>query len=150
MGTSRRLCALALGIVVAAGCGDEPSTTRSPGATPGSGTSQPGDPSDPSQPGSPALPPTDPSTGPAAGNPDGACAVPAEAKAEDVSTPTTVVGSGTKESCTGAAFVAAVAKGGVITFDCGPEPTTITLTETAKVYNDTGPKVVIDGGNKSP
>jgi hypothetical protein len=44
--------------------------------------------------------------------------------------------------------VAAVAKGGVITFDCGPAPVTITLTETAKVFNDTGPKVVIDGGGK--
>jgi hypothetical protein len=74
--------------------------------------------------------------------------VPAEAKAEDSSQPKTVVGTGTKESCTGDAFVAAVALGGVITINCGPDPATITLTKTAKVFNDTGPKVVIDGGGK--
>lgn len=84
----------------------------------------------------------------APGTPDDKCGVPAEAGPEDVSTPTTVVGSGTAASCTGAAFVQAVAGGGVITFDCGPDPVTITLTETAKVYNDTGPKTVIDGGGK--
>jgi hypothetical protein len=44
--------------------------------------------------------------------------------------------------------VAAVAKGGVITFDCGPDPVTIVLTSTAKVFNNTAPKLVIDGGNK--
>lgn len=83
-----------------------------------------------------------------AGNPDGTCAVPAGAGLEDISSPTTVVGNGTPESCTSAAFVSAVANGGVITFDCGADPKTITLTETAKVYNDKGPKVVIDGGGK--
>jgi hypothetical protein len=67
---------------------------------------------------------------------------------EDTSNPTTVVGSGTRESCTGEAFVNAVAAGGVITFDCGPDPVTITLDRTAKVFNDKGPKIVIDGGNK--
>ena len=55
---------------------------------------------------------------------------------------------GTPASCTGDAFVAAVAKGGVITFDCGPDPATIALTQTAKVFNDKGTKLVIDGGNK--
>jgi hypothetical protein len=82
------------------------------------------------------------------GNPSGHCAVPADGALEDSSHPTTVVGSGTPASCTGAAFVAAVAKGGVITFDCGPDPATITLTATAKVFNDTTPKIVIDGGGK--
>ncbi len=82
----------------------------------------------------------------APGAPDDKCNVPSEAKAEDVSNPTTVIGTGTPASCTSAAFVAAVAAGGVITFDCGAAPTTITVTETAKVYNDTGPKTVIDGG----
>jgi hypothetical protein len=84
---------------------------------------------------------------PAAGNPnlEATCAVPAGAGPEDSSTPRTVVGSGTAASCTGAAFIAAVAKGGVITFNCGPGPTTITLAGTAKVVNDTGPKIVIDG-----
>ncbi|HTN89054.1 MAG TPA: hypothetical protein VL242_35495 [Sorangium sp.] len=84
--------------------------------------------------------------GPAAGNPDGSCAVPPEARAADTSSPTTVIGDGTPESCTSAAVVAAVAGGGVITFDCGPDPITITLEQTAKIFNDTGPEIVIDGG----
>ncbi len=85
---------------------------------------------------------------PAPGNPDGACEIPADARAEDTSHPTQVVGNGTPASCTSDAFVNAVAKGGIITFDCGPEPLTIKLTQTAKIVNDTGPKIVIDGGNK--
>lgn len=74
------------------------------------------------------------------------CEIPPGAGPEDVSSPTTVVGSGTPASCTSAAVVAAVAQGGVITFDCGPDPVTITLEETAKIFNDTGPEIVIDGG----
>lgn len=89
-----------------------------------------------------------PDGNPPAGNPDGKCAVPPDAGLEDVSQPRSVVGTGSPASCSGAAFVQAVAKGGVITFDCGPEPVTITLNSTAKVVNDTGPKIVIDGGNK--
>ncbi len=45
---------------------------------------------------------------PAPGNPAGACAVPPDAVAEDVSFPTSVVGTGTPGSCTPAAFEAAV------------------------------------------
>jgi hypothetical protein len=93
-------------------------------------------------------PMTDPDQGPPAGNPDGTCAVPAEAMAEDVSTPTTVVGDGSPASCTSEAVVAAVAKGGVITFSCGPDPIVIELDATAKIFNDKGPKIVIDGGGK--
>jgi hypothetical protein len=93
-------------------------------------------------------PPFDPQSGPAAGNPAGACSIPAEAGLADSSQPTTVVGDGTAASCTSAAVVAAVAKGGVITFSCGPDPLTIVLTETAKIVNDTGPDIVIDGGGK--
>jgi hypothetical protein len=93
-------------------------------------------------------PPTNSQDGPPAGYPDGKAAVPAAARAEEVSAPTTVVGTGTPASCSGEAFVAAVARGGVITFDCGPDPVTIVLTETAKVFNDQGTKLVIDGGNK--
>jgi hypothetical protein len=89
-----------------------------------------------------------PGDGVPAGNPTGACSVPADAQLEDVTVPTTVVGTGTPDSCTGDAFVAAVAQGGVITFDCGPDPVTIKLTQTAKVFNDKGPKIVIDGGGK--
>jgi hypothetical protein len=91
---------------------------------------------------------SNPGDGIPAGNTKGACAVPADGQLEDVSKPTTVVGTGTPDSCTGDAFVAAVAAGGVITFDCGPDPVTIKLTKTAKVFNDKGPKIVIDGGGK--
>lgn len=86
--------------------------------------------------------------GPGNPNAEATCEVPAEAGLEDVSKPTTVVGSGTAASCTSKAFVEAVAKGGVITFNCGADPVTIVLEETAKVFNDKGPKVVIDGGGK--
>ncbi len=82
------------------------------------------------------------------GNPDGHCPIPSEAQLEDVANPTTVVGSGTPESCTGDAFVAAVAQGGVITFNCGPDPATIRLVKPAKVFNDKGPKIVIDGDSR--
>lgn len=85
---------------------------------------------------------------PSAGNPDGKCAIPSEAQAENTSSPTTVIGNGTKESCTSDAVVSAVAKGGIITFNCGPDPVTITMTQTAKIFNDKGPKIVIDGGGK--
>ena len=91
------------------------------------------------------APTTNPQTGPAAGNPAGIYAVPAEARAEDVSSPDRVVGTGTPASCTPAAFLQAVAQGGKITFNCGPQPVTITLTSPAKVFNDK-PDVVIDGG----
>src|SRR3954468_21743573 len=91
---------------------------------------------------------TDPEDGPPAGYADGHADMPAEAQVEDVSSPTTVVGSGTPESCTSDAFVSAVAGGGTITFDCGAEPHTIVMTATAKVFNDKGTKLVIDGGNK--
>ncbi len=89
---------------------------------------------------------TNPESGPPAGNPDGQCAVPGEAQLADVTSPDTVVGDGTPESCTSQAVVDAVAGGGVITFDCGADPIVITLDQTAKVFNDTGPEIVIDGG----
>jgi hypothetical protein len=134
-----------LALFTAVGCtsGSDSSTHGSPtadGGTPTSGPTSSGGPS----PGTP----TNPADGPAAGNPDGHAAIPAAAAAEDVSNPTTVVGSGTAESCTAAAFIAAVANGGVITFNCGADPTTIVLDEPAKVFNDKGTKLVIDGGNK--
>lgn len=57
-----------------------------------------------------------------------------------------VVGHGTPASCTAAAFRKAVARGGIITFDCGPDPVTIVMDQTAMVHNDASRKVVIDGG----
>jgi hypothetical protein len=89
---------------------------------------------------------TNPDDGPPAGNPNGSCSVPAGAGLADASNPKTVVGNGTPESCTGAAVIDAVAKGGVITFACGDKPLTITLDQPAKIFNDTGPDIVIDGG----
>lgn len=74
--------------------------------------------------------------------------MPAEAGLADVSSPTTVVGSGTPASCTANAFIDAVARGGIITFACGPDPVTITLDRPAKIFNDTGPEIVIDGGGR--
>jgi hypothetical protein len=86
-----------------------------------------------------------PQQGPPAGNPNGHFPVPLDAQAEDVSSPTQVIGTGTPESCTAEAFIQAVARGGTITFNGGPNPFTITLDRPAKVFNNK-PDVVIDGG----
>jgi predicted outer membrane repeat protein len=80
-----------------------------------------------------------------AGNPAGRAEIPAEARAVTAGAPVRTVGTGTPASCTSAAVVAAVAKGGRIVFRCGSKPVTIVLTATAKVRN-TSPLVVIDGG----
>ncbi|MFC6090791.1 hypothetical protein [Saccharothrix lopnurensis] len=93
----------------------------------------------------PESPPARPSPT-RAGNPAGGAPVPAGAAAVDTSSPTTVIGAGTPAGCTSRAVVAAVAAGGVITFDCGPDPVTIAMAETAKVRNDSGPETVLDGG----
>ena len=65
---------------------------------------------------------------------------------EDSSVPNHVIGTGTPESCTARDFLDAVAQGGVITFNGGTEPFTITLDSQAEVHNDCLPDVVIDGG----
>jgi hypothetical protein len=87
-------------------------------------------------------------TTPKAGNPDGSCSagIPSGGQPADVSLPTTVVGTGTAASCTFGALDAAVAKGGVITFDCGCVPVTIAVTATMNVPSDRS--TVIDGGNE--
>lgn len=85
-------------------------------------------------------------TPPRPGNP-GAVPLPAEALPVDTSRPDIVIGTGSPASCTSVAVVAAVAAGGIITFNCGPDPVTITMTDTAKVVN-TSPIVVLDGGGK--
>src|SRR3569623_1875978 len=66
--------------------------------------------------------------------------------AVDTSNATTVVGSGTADSCTFSQLQAAVAKAGVITFDCGDAPVTIHVTSTLKLV--TTKDTVIDGGRK--
>jgi hypothetical protein len=87
------------------------------------------------------------SSPPSAGNPAGQAYVPPAGRAVDTSQPNHVIGSGTPASCTSAAVVKAVAQGGIITFNCGPKPVTITMTATAKVVN-TSHWVVLDGGGK--
>jgi hypothetical protein len=81
----------------------------------------------------PAVAPVPPATGPGS---------------VDTSEPDRVVGDGTPESCTSEAVVAAVAAGGIVVFDCGPDPVTITMRETAKVVNAANPRVVLDGGGR--
>ncbi|HTZ91617.1 MAG TPA: hypothetical protein VMB74_04430 [Streptosporangiaceae bacterium] len=81
------------------------------------------------------------------GNPAGHATVPPAARAVSTAKPATVIGSGTPAGCTSKKVVRAVAKGGVITFNCGPNPVTITMTATAKVVN-THRRTVIDGGGK--
>ncbi len=82
-----------------------------------------------------------------AGNPKGKMKVPSYGRPVKSTKPNRVIGSGTPASCTSAAVVAAVAKGGIITFNCGPDPVTITMLATAKVRN-TSKLVVLDGGGK--
>jgi len=92
------------------------------------------------------FPPVNPEGGPPAGNPDGTAPVPSEADLEDVSNPDHIIGVGTPESCGAESFIDAVAQGGTIVFDCGPDPITLTLPRPAKVFNDANPDIVIDGG----
>ncbi len=73
-------------------------------------------------------------------------ALPAGAQPADVSTPTTVVGTGTAASCSFIALNAAVIKGGIITFDCGSAPVSIAITATMNL--PTNKNTVIDGANK--
>jgi hypothetical protein len=81
------------------------------------------------------------------GNPNGHAYVPPLGRAANTADSNNVIGAGTPASCTSAAVVRAVAEGGVITFNCGPNPVTITMTATAKVVN-TSHQVVLDGGGK--
>jgi hypothetical protein len=83
-----------------------------------------------------------------AGNPSGSCTagVPARGQPVDTSAAPTVVGDGTPASCAFAALQAAVAQGGVITFNCGGGAVTIPVTATLNV--PTTKNTVIDGGRK--
>ncbi|MBI5536512.1 MAG: hypothetical protein HY898_27570 [Deltaproteobacteria bacterium] len=67
----------------------------------------------------------------------------------DVSSPTTVVGSGAG-TCSESLLDAAVAAGGIITFNCGTSPATITVTTpktiTATTVLDGGGLVTLSGG----
>ena len=62
----------------------------------------------------------------------------------DTSKPKTVVGTGTAISCTEEALAAAVFDGGIITFNCGAQPVSISITKELNVTKDTD--TTIDGG----
>ena len=81
----------------------------------------------------PPAPPTNPGSS--------SCAAPISAV--NTAGNTNVVGNGTPASCTESAFEAAIAAGGVVTFDCGPSPYKLVLSSTKSITQDT----VIDGGN---
>ncbi len=89
------------------------------------------------------------------GNPNGYChaGVPTSGQAANISSPTTVVGTGTAASCTFSALNTAVGNAGVITFNCGGDPVTIpvtatmTLSTTKDTVIDGGHNVTLDGGH---
>lgn len=72
---------------------------------------------------------------------------------ENVSAPDHVVGDGSPESCTAEALQEAAAEGGVIVFDCGDAPITITvgsaITFTEESVVDGGGLVTLSGGGGS-
>ncbi len=74
------------------------------------------------------------------------CDIPAVGLPANTSKPTTVVGTGTAASCTYAQLSSAVAKGGIITFNCGTGPVTIPVAATLNIPIDHD--TVIDGGQK--
>jgi hypothetical protein len=64
----------------------------------------------------------------------------------DVSSPTTIVGTGTAASCSETALRSAVGNGGVITFNCGAATATIALT--APLVAPTDKDTTIDGADR--
>jgi hypothetical protein len=155
----------AFGVVLAAACGSSKGGTSSgdsasdggssSGGSSGSSGGSGGSSSGPgSSSGAVSSDAGDSGAFPPAGNPDGSCKtlpLPSQGQLVDTSKPTTVVGTGTAASCTFDALNAAVTKGGIITFDCGPSPVTIPVTATLEppVSNGSTPlSVVIDGGDE--
>jgi hypothetical protein len=137
-----------------AGGGDDSSNPGSPGADGGTSTTTDGGTLIPEKDsGTTTITTADGGTF-TAGNPDGSCkaGVPAGGNPADVSTPTTVVGTGTAASCTFAALNTAATTGGIITFNCGAGATTINVTATLNVpitkdtVIDGGGKITLDGG----
>jgi hypothetical protein len=135
----RPLLASCLTTAVLAACGGG-SSSEPAGATAPAPTSAP-------DPNAPTVRTSNADGLPAAGNPAGGCAVPGAGQAKSVARATTVIGAGSPASCTSEAVVAAVANGGVVTFNCGPDPVTITMNATARVFNDK-PDLVLDGGGR--
>jgi hypothetical protein len=148
-GAGAAVLAAAALTVAAASCGGHDDLVTQVGVDAAPATTAPRRTPAPPRPGQPKAAVARPASAPSvpAGNPGGG-GVPAAGAAVDTSHPDRVVGTGTAASCTSDAVVRAVAAGGIITFACGPAPVTITLAATAKVRNDTGPDVVLDGGGK--
>jgi hypothetical protein len=150
-----RIAATALvSVLLIAACGDEsdPPAFVTPPPASGIASAPPSSSASPSA-SAPSASPTPtkkavPRTLPKPGNPSGRAAIPAEAAAVDTRKPDRVIGKGNPASCTSDAVVSAVAAGGIITFNCGPSPVTITMTRTAKVKNANGPRIVLDGGGR--
>ena len=86
-----------------------------------------------------------PACAPPPGNPDGTRVVPPEA-AVDTSQPDRVVGNGTPRAARRPPWSTRSRRAASSRSTAAPTPVTITLDETAKVRNDTGPEIVIDGG----
>jgi hypothetical protein len=93
------------------------------------------------------------------GNSNGTAKVPPAGQQVDTSGRGKVVGKGTADSCTPKALQRKIRHGGIVTFNCGADPVTITLSKTLVVCNTTtcdplwegGKEVrrlVIDGGDK--
>ena len=125
----RRPLLLALPLVAALGCG---SGTHSNGADGGGGAGGGG-----AGGGSGTFHPGSVTTSCKAG-------LPSSAQLVDTSHPTSTVGTGTAASCTAAALTTAIAGGGIITFACGPDPVTITVSSTLNLPIDKD--TVLDGG----
>lgn len=115
-----------------------PSSPSSPSTDPTSGPTDPTDPTDPTGDSTDTDDPPPPPPPP----PAGICDLPAELV--DTASPTTVVGDGTPTSCTEAALSAAVATGGIVTFNCGGPTTILLLNGSLKVTSD----LVLDGGHE--
>jgi hypothetical protein len=113
------------------GTATSPTTGDPSGSTTSDPTGSPtGDPSDTTDTGDPPPPPA------------GTCDPPVQLV--DSGAPDQVVGDGSPASCDEAALSAAIAAGGIVTFDCGPDPVTITLSAPQKIAKD----LVLDGDNK--
>jgi hypothetical protein len=151
----RASLSLVLLVIVAAGCGSSsPSDSKGSGGQGGGGQGSGGQ-GGTGTGGATLPPPIDGGSLGTTGNPNGSCAagVPSGGQLADVSSPTTVVGTGTAASCTFSALNTAVGKAGVITFDCGADPVTISVTSTLNLsitkntVIDGGSKVTLDGGH---
>jgi hypothetical protein len=133
----RASLALVLPVLITVGCGSSSLGNKGGGGQ--GGTSEIPDASLP--------PPVDGGNLGSTGNPIGSCkaGLPSGGQPAAITSPTTVVGTGTAASCTFTALNAAVTNAGVITFNCGAAPVTIPVTATMNlsITKDT----VIDGGN---